>query len=98
MGEVTALSYSFDPEGETTVGGTARMHERNVGIFEQLFNHRFRWFAVRKTGIDQILIRVVGAKCTARTKFRGIFGLLISPTRISVHENRAGFGIRFAGC
>ncbi len=53
--EVRVLSSAFDLHRVTTPGHAACMHKCSLGIFQQLFNHRFGFTSVYNLGVDHVV-------------------------------------------
>src|SRR4051794_31788314 len=94
MEEDLMLSYSFDSEGVAAARSTARVHKRSVGIFKQLFNHRFGLLSIRKTRINEILFGIVGTERPAFAEFGWVGFLRVTLARFGMDEDWAAFGVR----
>src|SRR5262249_9051649 len=92
------FSYALNSKCVTASSPAARLHVLNLGIFEQLFNHDFRFTSVRNHGVDHVVICVVSAKHTTISKIRRISIIGAIPlTWFGMHEDRADLRIRMAG-
>src|SRR4029453_8831452 len=96
--EVPVLSYAFDSESVTTVRHAANVHERSLGILQELFNNRFRFASVRDLGIDHVVICIVSAEHATLAKVGPIFvRRAVALAMVGVNENRTALGIRMIG-
>jgi len=49
------MPYSDNPEGKAAVGNAAYIHKRGVGILKQTFDHDFRFAAIHKLRVDDVV-------------------------------------------
>src|SRR3954462_13449434 len=90
-----ALSYSFHSESVTAAGQAAHVHKCSVRIFEQLFNHSFRFFAVWQLRVDQVIVAIVSPENSTPTERRRIISIRITFSRIRVDKDWSALGVRF---
>jgi hypothetical protein len=93
--EVPVLSYAFDSKSVATARHAAHVHERSLGILQQLFNNRFRFASIHDLGIDYVVICIVSAAHATVAKAGWIFARrAVAFARLGVNENRATLRIR----